>query len=327
MQPFVHLRQHDLAATAGDTRFLAGGTTLVDLMKLNVETPGRVIDLTALERPDLREITQTDQGIRIGALVTMAEAAENPLISTNYPIVIQSLERAASQQIRNMATMAGNLLQRTRCPYFRDTSYERCNKRRPGSGCSALEGINRMHAVLGTSNDCVATYPGDFAQALIALGGHIETEGGGEQRRRIAFSELHRPVSEGPHRETILRDGELITAVILPPEDYRRSLYLKVRDRESYEFATASAAVALKLDEKGIVTDARIALGGVAYLPWRAHEAEKSLIDTDLTEARAATASEIAFRSARPLAHNGFKVALGKQTLIEALLRAKALEI
>jgi len=326
MQPFVYLRQSQLADVSADAKFLAGGTTLIDLMKLKVEIPKEVIDLSALDRPDMHEITQTDQGVRIGALVTMADAAEHQLIAVNYPVITQSLKLAASQQIRNMATMAGNLLQRTRCPYFRDISYTSCNKRAPGSGCSALHGINRMHAVLGASDDCVATYPGDFAQALIALGGDVETTGP-DGKRKIPFGELHRPVSDGPHRETNLRRGEMITGIILPPEDYRRSLYLKVRDRESYEFAAASAAVALKLDDKGTVADARIALGGVAYRPWRASEAEKSLINAELSEAKAAAAAEIAFREARPLSHNGFKIALGKQTLIEALLRAKSLEV
>jgi len=311
---------------ARDAKFLAGGTTLIDLMKLNVETPSQVIDLVTFDHPGSHEIVQDDQGVRIGALVTMADAAEHSIIEANYPVVSQSLKLAASQQIRNMATIGGNILQRTRCPYFRDVSYERCNKRHPGSGCDALEGVNRMHAVLGTSDACVATYPGDFAQALIALGGHVETTGPGG-KRTIAFEQFHRPVSDGPERETILQPNEIVTAVLLPPEDYRRSLYLKVRDRESYEFAAASAAVALHLEANGRVTDARIALGGVAYRPWRATEAERSLVGGDLSEEQAQKASDLAFAGARPLHHNGFKVALGKETLIEALLRAKSLEI
>lgn len=326
MRPFIAIRQKDLTEPAGETRFLAGGTTLVDLMKLDVETPKRVVDLTAVDRPDLHDVTQTDDGVRIGALVTMAEAAEHELVSRNYPLVAQSLTSAASQQIRNMATLGGNLLQRTRCPYFRDTSYRQCNKRQPGSGCSAREGINRQHAVLGTSDDCVATYPGDFAQALIAIDGQLELEGRGG-RRRMAFADLHRPVSDGPHRETTLKDGEMIAAILLPPEDYRRSLYLKIRDRASYEFAAASAAVALVLDESRRVVQARIALGGVAYRPWRARAAEQSLAGAELTEAKASEAGDIAFRDAKPLAHNSFKVTLGKETLIEALLRAQSLEV
>lgn len=326
MQPFAAIRRNEFTPAPAGTRYLAGGTTLVDLMKLNVETPGAIIDLAALDRPDLHEIVQTDEGIRIGALVTMAEAAEHELVTLNYPVVAQSLKSAASQQIRNMATMGGNLLQRTRCPYFRDTSYRQCNKRAPGSGCSALEGVNRQHAVLGTSEACVAAYPGDFAQALIAIGGHLEIESSAG-RRRMPFADLHRPVSDGPHRETTLTEGDLIAAIILPPEDYRRSLYLKVRDRASYEFAAAAAAVALTLDEGKVVVLARIALGGVAYRPWRAQEAEESLIGSELTEAQAKAAGEIAFRDARPLAHNRFKIALGKETLVEALLRAKSLEI
>jgi xanthine dehydrogenase YagS FAD-binding subunit len=311
MKPFTYLRYDDAGTPAPEAKFLAGGTTLVDLMKLGVETPAEVIDLATLDRPGVHEIGETDDGIRIGALVTMADAAEHDLISENYPIVAQSLELAASQQIRNMATMGGNILQRTRCTYFRDISYPSCNKRNPGSGCSALHGINRMHAVLGTSGGCVATYPGDFAQALIALGGTIETTGAGGGRR-IAFEDFHRPASDGPHRETVLQAGEIITGIILPREDYRRSLYLKVRDRESYEFAAASAAVALRLGDQGAVTDARIALGGVAYRPWRARDAEKSLIGTQLSQSDAERAADLAFTGARPLEHNGFKVALGK---------------
>jgi xanthine dehydrogenase YagS FAD-binding subunit len=326
MRPFTYLRHEDLTTLPEGAKFLAGGTTLIDLMKLNVETPSAVLDLAGLDRPGLREIIAGENGIRIGALVSMADAADHSLIAENYPLVVQSLKLAASQQIRNMASMAGNLLQRTRCTYFRDISYERCNKRNPGSGCSALEGVNRMHAILGTSDDCVATYPGDFAQALIALGGHVETTGTAGTRR-IPFEDLHRPVTDGPHRETVLRHEEIITAIVLPPGNYRRSLYLKVRDRESYEFAVASAAVALKLDDRGRVDDARIALGGVAYRPWRAREAEQSLIGGELTEHDAVAASERAFAEARPLHHNQFKVMLGRETLIEALLRAKSLEI
>src|SRR5262245_21592739 len=177
MKPFTYLHYDDAAAPSPEGKFLAGGTTLIDLMKLNVETPAKLIDLSTLDRPGLHEIVKTDSDVRIGALVTMADAAEDQLIATNYPVVAQSLKLAASQQIRNMATIGGNILQRTRCTYFRDITYESCNKRNPGSGCSALHGINRMHAVLGASDDCVATYPGDFAQALIALGGSVETTG------------------------------------------------------------------------------------------------------------------------------------------------------
>ena len=326
MQPFTYLRHDRTAPIASGTKFLAGGTTLIDLMKLNVETPSAVVDLATFDHPGLRDVVEAEGGVRIGALVTMADAAEHPLIAENYPVVVQSLKLAASQQIRNMATMGGNILQRTRCPYFRDISYESCNKRRPGSGCSARDGVNRMHAVLGTSDDCVATYPGDFAQALIAIGGQVEARGSGGTRR-IQFADFHRPVGDGPHRETVLEEDEIVTAIVLPSEDCRRSLYLKVRDRESYEFAAASAAVVLKLDENDGVTEARIALGGVAYRPWRALEAEKALIGGELSEAKAAAAGEIAFKDARPLSHNGFKVALGKHTLVEALMRAKALEI
>jgi xanthine dehydrogenase YagS FAD-binding subunit len=304
-------------------RFLAGGTTLLDLMKLEVETPKLVIDINRNEK--LRRIDIGDDAVRFGALVTMAEAADHPEISRRYPIIAQSLALAASAQIRNMATLAGNLLQRTRCMYFRDISYEACNKRKPGSGCSALHGVNRIHAVLGTNDNCIATYPGDFAQAMIALDASVETQGV-EGRREIPISELHRPLADRPDLETVLEPGEMIEVIKVPHADFRRSLYLKIRDRASYEFAIASAAVALDLTE-GSVRDARIALGGVAYQPWRARDAEDVLRGKPLNEDQTQRAAEVAFAAARPQRHNAFKVELGKQTLIRALIEARDMEV
>jgi xanthine dehydrogenase YagS FAD-binding subunit len=304
-------------------RFLAGGTTLLDLMKLEVETPKLVIDINRNEK--LRRIDIGDDAVRFGALVTMAEAADHPEISRRYPIIAQSLALAASAQIRNMATLAGNLLQRTRCMYFRDISYEACNKRKPGSGCSALHGVNRIHAVLGTNDNCIATYPGDFAQAMIALDASVETQGV-EGRREIPISELHRPLADRPDLETVLEPGEMIEVIKVPHADFRRSLYLKIRDRASYEFAIASAAVALDLTE-GSVRDARIALGGVAYRPWRARDAEDVLRGKPLNEDQTQRAAEVAFAAARPQRHNAFKVELGKQTLIRALIEARDMEV
>jgi len=256
----------------------------------------------------------------------MSVAAEHPDIRQNFPVVSQSLQLAASAQIRNMASLGGNVLQRTRCSYFRDVSYENCNKRRPGSGCAALDGFNRSHAVLGTSDQCIATYPGDFAQALIALDAKIEVLG----RRGIRdfpFARLHRQPGEAPHLETTLAAEEMIVAFYIPKSSYaRRSLFLKVRDRESYEFALASAAVGLDLDGDR-VRQARIALGGVATVPWRAHKAEQILAGERLNEAILNTAAAVAFEDAVPRSHNAFKVELGKRTLIRALRETAAMEI
>ena len=246
-------------------------------MKLDVMRPQTIIDINGLDRTALGRIEASAGGMRLGALVRMADAAEHPAIGRDCPMIAQSLKLAASQQIRNMASLGGNVLQRTRCTYFRDVSYTACNKRNPGSGCAALTGHNRDHAVLGTSEQCIATYPGDFAQALIALDARVELMGAGGART-IPFASLHRRPGDRPDVETTLQPGEMITGfqVALAPW-MRRSLYLKVRDRESYEFALASAAVALHIAD-GHVVEARIALGGVATVPWRARSAEAALV-------------------------------------------------
>jgi xanthine dehydrogenase YagS FAD-binding subunit len=330
MRPFLYqrLEQPDLALDAvGDPSgaFLAGGTTLLDLMKLDVMRPERVIDINPLAR-ELGQITVTDKSIRLGGLVRMAQAADHPVVRRELPVVVQSLELAASPQLRNMASLAGNVLQRTRCTYFRDVSYDDCNKRRPGSGCAARDGINRSHAVLGTSDSCIATYPGDFAQALIALDATVEI-GGGEGRHTVPFASLHRAPADKPQVETMLAPGELITAFEIPLQPWtRRSLYLKIRDRQSYEFALASAAVALDIVDNE-VREARIALGGVATIPWRATEAEASLQGKLINAASTKTAADVAFASAMPREHNAFKIALGKETLMRALRQAATLEV
>jgi xanthine dehydrogenase YagS FAD-binding subunit len=268
----------------------------------------------------------SDKGVRLGALVRMADAADDADIRRDYPLLAQSLELAASAQLRNMASLGGNVLQRTRCPYFRDVSYGNCNKRIPGSGCAALEGFNRQHAVLGTSPNCIATYPGDFAQALIALDAAVEI-GGPEAGRTIPFAQVHTQPDDHPNRETTLAPGELITAFEIPGGGWtKRSLYLKVRDRQSYEFALASAAVALDLDG-GRVKQARIALGGVATVPWRAKDAEAALTGKAIDDASLKAAADAAFAKAMPRQHNSYKVELGKRTLIRALREAAALEI
>jgi xanthine dehydrogenase YagS FAD-binding subunit len=294
-------------------------------MKIDVMRPLTLIDINPLQQ-QLGSIEADDRGLRLGSLVRMAQAAEHDLIKRDYPVIADSLKLAASQQIRNMASLGGNVLQRTRCPYFRDVSWAACNKRVPGSGCAALGGETRKHAVLGTSEACIATYPGDFAQALIVLDAQIDIVGS-KGRRSVAFADLHRPPGSTPYVETALAPDELILAFNVPAGPWaRRSRYLKIRDRESYEFALASAAVALDLDGE-MVREARIALGGVATTPWRAREAESRLKGQPLNEDTALRAAEAAFAEARTTEQNASKVPLGKQTLVRALLDAKAMEI
>jgi xanthine dehydrogenase YagS FAD-binding subunit len=306
-------------------QFLAGGTTLVDLMKLDVMRPTQLVDITRLSDPRLRAIEATPAGLRIGALATMRQVAEHPQVRRDYPVLAESLALAASAQLRNMATVGGNALQRTRCAYFRDTSWP-CNKREPGSGCSALEGVNRWHAVLGTSERCIASYPGDWATALVALDATVDTlTPAGPQSFR--FAELHRRPGETPHLETRLAPGELVTGFTVPAGAHtRRSTYVKVRDRESYEFALASAAVALDLDGE-VVRQVRIGLGGPVAVPWRSREAEAALAGKPLTEASAEAAAQAAFAGAKPREHNAFRILLGRQTLVRALLQAKSMQV
>jgi xanthine dehydrogenase YagS FAD-binding subunit len=316
----------DAPSVLAPAQYLAGGTTLIDLMKLDVMRPELLTDINALERNGAGTVDIGDGGLRLGALMRMSAAADHPEIRKSYPVIAQALQLAASAQIRNMASLGGNVLQRTRCTYFRDTSYANCNKRHPGSGCAAMEGINRQHAVLGTSDQCIATYPGDFAQALIALEAQVEIAGP-NGRRRIPFAQLHKPPGNTPHIETTLGRGELIMAFAIPSTPFaKRSLFLKIRDRASYEFALASAAVALDLDN-GIVRDVRIALGGVAALPWRASDAEAQLRGQKFEDKSLNAAALAAFAHARPREHNAFKVELGKRTLVRALRQAAAMEV
>jgi xanthine dehydrogenase YagS FAD-binding subunit len=313
-------------ATASPIQYLAGGTTLLDLMKLDVMRPQLVVDINALEYTPLGRIDAENDGLRLGAMVRMADAAEHPVVRRDYPVIAESLKFAASQQLRNMATLGGNVLQRTRCTYFRDTSYANCNKRNPGSGCAAIVGFNRPHAVLGTSRNCIATYAGDFAQALIALDAQVTLDGPGGARA-MPFSQLHRVPGETPEVETTLAPGDIITSFFVPAAPWvRRSRYLKVRDRQSYEFALASAAVALDLADN-VVREARIALGGVATVPWRAKDAEVALKGKALDETTAGAAAEAAFADAKPQADNAFKIALGKRTLVRALKETAAMEL
>jgi len=338
MRPFTYIRAPDRAAAlreaagaAGPShieapaQYLAGGTTLLDLMKLDVMRPDRLVDINPLSREHGTIHADPDR-LRLGALAHMAEAAGHPAVRRDYPMIAESLWLAASPQIRNMASLGGNVLQRTRCPYFRDVSWDACNKRRPGSGCAAMEGVNRRLAILGVSDRCIANYPGDFAVALAALGATVDIEGA-KGARVVAFEDLHRLPGETPHIETTLAPGELITGFVVPAGPWtRRSLFLKVRDRESYEFALASAAVALELDGP-TVREARIGLGGLAAKPWRAHEAEAALRGQSLDERQAQAAADAAFAAARPPKDAAFKVELGKRTLVRALLQAKAMEV
>jgi len=315
----------DGALTLAPVQFLGGGTTLIDLMKLDVMRPTTLVDISRLDEPGLRSVQMSAEGLRIGALATMRQVADDAAVRRYYPVLSQSLWLAASQQIRNMAFVGGNVLQRTRCSYFRDTSWP-CNKREPGSGCSALEGVNRWHAVLGTSEQCIASYPGDWATALVALDATVETVGPGGLRR-FRFAELHRLPGSTPHIETQLQPGELITSFNVPAGPYtRRSLYLKVRDRASYEFALASAAVALQMDG-ATVREVRIGLGGPVAVPWRAREAEALLTGKVLNEASATEAARAAFAGARTREHNAFRVPLSQQTLVRALLQAQTMEM
>ena len=336
MRPFVYQRADDqssaVRATAGQRRapiaapaqFLAGGTSLYDLMKLEVQNPDTVVDINGLSS-HFSAVRVAPDGLMLGALARMSSVADDPAVGRDYPVISQSLQLAASAQLRNMASLGGNVLQRTRCTYFRDASWTQCNKRVPGSGCAALGGVNRKHAVLGVSERCIAEYPGDFAQALIALDAQVMIQGPGGERR-IPFAGLHHSSGESPEVETVLAPGELITSFFVPSGPWtRRSLYLKVRDRQSYAFADASAAVALQMDG-ATVREVRIGLGGVAGKPWRAHEAEAALKGGPLTEHTAEVAAQAAFSGAVTHGGNDAKPDLGRRTLVRALLQAQAME-
>jgi xanthine dehydrogenase YagS FAD-binding subunit len=300
------------AAVTTPGTFIAGGTTLVDLMKLNVLTPKHVMDINALP---LRGIDIGEDGLRIGALERMSDVARHPGV---YPAISRALLLSASQQLRNMASIGGNLLQRTRCGYFRDVNTP-CNKRAPGSGCAALSGANRTHAVLGTSDSCVATHASDVAVALVALDAEIRLAGAAGTRT-VRLADFYRLPGDTPDVENDLRPGELITEVVVPRLDWaRRSTYVKVRDRQSYEFALCSAAVALDIRDARVVA-ARVAVGGVATRPWRLPSVEAALRGAPATPAAFEEAAAVAAEGARPLPGNGFKVSLLKRTVVRALI-------
>ncbi|QYF94536.1 FAD binding domain-containing protein [Massilia sp. PAMC28688] len=312
-----------MEASQAGTRILAGGTTLLDLMKCGVEAPRRVIDIARL--PDMAGIEVGVASIRIGALATMAQCSEHAGLRAAAPAVTQALALAASPQIRNMATLGGNLLQRTRCSYFRDPqAYSACNKRKPGSGCAALAGVNRDHAILGTSASCIAAYPGDLAVALMAFGARLHIAG--KVARVADVDGFYRLPRNRPDLETELAPGEIITAIELPVSAaLRRSHYLKVRDRASFQFAAASAAVGLELANDQTVRAVRVALGGVATRPWRAMPVEEALTGKLFTEANVRAAAERAVDGARAHAHNRYKLALTPRVVARALMEAGGL--
>jgi xanthine dehydrogenase YagS FAD-binding subunit len=318
MRPFVYesptTPQQAASRGGAESAFIAGGTTLIDLMKLEVMNPSRVVDLNPLE---LRGIEMLEDGLRIGALEKMSDVARHPQVAANYPVISQALLQSASAQIRNMASIGGNLLQRTRCGYFRDVNTP-CNKREPGSGCPAIDGENRMHAILGTSESCVATHPSDLAVALVALDASIRLQDGSDERL-IKLDDFYLLPGDTPNRENRLQPGELVTEVRVPRLPWaRKSAYLKIRDRESYEFALSSAALALDLDGDRI-RDVRIAVGGVGTKPWNLPKVREALLGKPLNQETFAAAARFATEGAYPLTQNGYKVDLLQRTIVRAL--------
>lgn len=324
MQPFSYARASDiqqavsLMAAQPQARFIAGGTNLIDLMKLGIERPSHLIDISRLPLAAIED--SADGGLRIGAQVRNSDLAADSRVRERYPLLSQALLAGASGQIRNKASAAGNLLQRTRCPYFYDLGMA-CNKREPGSGCSALQGHNRMHAILGASEACIAVHPSDMAVALVALEARVETVLPDGQRRSLAMDQLYRLPGATPEIETQLAHGEMIEAITLPPAPPGRQLYRKVRDRSSYAFALVAVALVVEV-RAGQVRTARIALGGVAAKPWRATAAEQALLGQPSDMAVYQNAADIALADARGQGGNDFKIPLAKRTLRQLLASA-----
>src|SRR5947199_5312931 len=323
MNPFSYSRVADpgeaVNTLAGKPqgKFLGGGTNLIDLMKMGVETPNELVDINRLPLTQIEELP--DKGVRIGALARNSDVAEHELIKTRYPVLSQALLSGASPQLRNMATVGGNLMQRTRCYYFYDPAFPACNKRKPGSGCWALDGYNRIHAVLGQGEQCIATHPSDMCVALAALDAIVHVRGPNGERQ-IAFGDFHRLPGNTPERETNLEPDELIIAVDVPAIPFAaRSYYLKVCDRASYAFALVSVAAALDLGSNQKINAARIALGGVAHKPWRANAAEKKLIDQEANENTFRAAAEAELAPAKGYKYNSYKIELAKHAIVRAL--------
>jgi xanthine dehydrogenase YagS FAD-binding subunit len=326
MTPFRYERASEIAsacasAAQSTAKFIAGGTNLVDLMKLQIETPAQLVDITQLPLDRIEETV--DGGLRIGALVTNSAAAVDMRVRRRYPLLAQAILAGASTQLRNKATTGGNLLQRTRCAYFYDTT-KPCNKRVPGSGCAALEGLNRMNAVLGVSDHCIAAHPSDMAVAMTALDAVVETVAPDGSSRIIPIDELYRPPGDTPHIETVLEPGELIVSVLLPPPPAGRQVYRKVRDRASFAFALVAVAAILDVDGDR-VRAARVAFGGLSYKPWRSAEAEAALVGAPATRAAFDAAGTAALRNARGYGHNDFKIPLARRTLRATLTQAAGL--
>ena len=307
------------AVSANQTaKFLAGGTNLIDLMKEYVERPTELVDISRL---NLAQVRATSNGLSIGALAKNGDTANHPLVRQQYPLLSMAILAGASGQLRNMATNGGNLMQRTRCQYFYDIATP-CNKREPGSGCSALEGINRIHAIFGWSDKCVATYPGDMANALYALDAVVRIRSMNGQERTVPVQDFHRLPGDTPEKDNNLQHGELIVAIEIPKNNFaNNSYYLKVRDRASYAFALVAVAAALETSGRDI-KQARVVLGSVAHKPWRSAEAEKALVGKPATEETFKVAAEAALKDAKPLAHNAYKVELGKRAVVLALQQA-----
>jgi xanthine dehydrogenase YagS FAD-binding subunit len=325
MRAFDYSKPSDEAAairagTAPTARYIAGGTLLVDLLRLNVERPELLVDLNGLS---FGAIEVSESGLRVGALVKNSDLAEHPAVLSDYPVLAQALLSGASPQIRNMASLGGNLLQRTRCAYFRDPAVAACNKRQPGSGCAALGGFSRMHAVLGVSDQCIASHPSDLCVALLALDALVHTRGPTGERT-IALADFHTLPGVQPQLESALVAGEIVTAVSIPKSNFaHRSAYVKARDRASYAFALASAAVALDLDGN-TVRSARVALGGVATKPWRCPEVERALLGKPATLDSFRSAAALAMSDARPTKDNQFKIELGRRVIARALEEARS---
>ena len=324
MMPFTYLRASSVDDAVGaigshrDAKFIGGGTNLVDLMKMGVEKPSTLIDISRLP---LTDIEKRNDGFRIGAMARNSAVANHPLIREHYPVLAQALLAGASGQIRNMATVSGNLLQRTRCFYFYDLSYAECNKRNPGSGCSAIPGYNRIHGILGASDQCIATHPSDMAVALAALEAVIQVRSA-QGERSIPFADFYHLPGDTPHIETDLKPGELITAIDLPAPAFQGGHYLKVRDRNSYAFALVSVAAVVDVDSDHRIRDARIALGGVAPKPWRVPEAEQALHGKAASDANYLAAADLLLRGSKTLRYNAFKVELARRATVRALSMA-----
>lgn len=325
MRPFEYARAQSVDGAVGQPgKFLAGGTTLLDLMKLDVERPAHLTDITPLrENGELSQIVEDGDGVRIGALASMSQTAEHPLIAMRYPALRAALLAGASQQIRNMASMGGNIMQRTRCPYFRDLAFKECNKRDPGSGCGAREGFHRKMAILGGSEGCIATHASDASVALVAYGAAL-TLRGPDGERTVKLEEFNLLPGDTPNIEHDLKEGELIVALTLTAPIAENGVYLKVRDRESYEFALSSCAAVLDVQD-GKVKAARVALGGVGTKPWRSPEAEATLIGQPATRETFEAAARAALQHAHPLPQNAFKVPLTARVIVRALMQAAGL--